>query len=208
MSDQAEAAPKHPFSRFLGRKYGIIYADPPWPIGLRRPKVKRTPSSTWGGYTDQEANYCAYNTMTVQSIKAIPVRDICADDAFLFIWTFGKFVPHAYEVAEAWGFRPSELLTWCKAPIGFGLGGAFARASEHLLYCRRGHPKVVARKNKTWFEHKRVQKHSAKPHFFRRLILEVCGDLPRIELFARPYTCAYDWDTWGNEMHPDDSAPA
>ena len=48
-----------------------------------------------------------------------------------------------------------------------------------------------------WFEHKRLR-HSEKPQMFRDLIIEVAGDLPRIELFARQKT--EGWDVWGNEI--------
>ena len=43
-----------------------------------------------------------------------------------------------------------------------------------------------------------LDKHSKKPDQFRDLIVELCGDLPRIELFARQKTPG--WDVWGNEV--------
>lgn len=39
--------------------------------------------------------------------------------------------------------------------------------------------------------------HSKKPDETRRRIVELLGDVPRIELFARQR--ADGWDTWGNE---------
>jgi N6-adenosine-specific RNA methylase IME4 len=44
-------------------------------------------------------------------------------------------------------------------------------------------------------------KHSQKPEAMRNLILEYCGDLPRIELFARRKVDG--WDCWGNEVESD-----
>ena len=42
-----------------------------------------------------------------------------------------------------------------------------------------------------------VQQHSRKPAETRDRIVELMGDLPRIELFARE--AAPGWDAWGNE---------
>ena len=41
-------------------------------------------------------------------------------------------------------------------------------------------------------------KHSEKPKFIRDKIVELFGDIPRIELFAREK--AYGWDSWGNQV--------
>lgn len=42
------------------------------------------------------------------------------------------------------------------------------------------------------------REHSRKPDQVRDNITKICGDLPRIELFARQETDG--WDCWGNEM--------
>ena len=43
-----------------------------------------------------------------------------------------------------------------------------------------------------------IEEHSKKPDEARRRIVELMGDLPRIELFARQK--ADGWDAWGNEV--------
>lgn len=43
-----------------------------------------------------------------------------------------------------------------------------------------------------------VEKHSKKPDIVRDKIVELIGDLPKIELFARQQ--AEGWDCWGNEV--------
>ena len=42
------------------------------------------------------------------------------------------------------------------------------------------------------------EEHSKKPEIVRNKIVEFCGDIPRIELFARQE--AEGWDCWGNEV--------
>ena len=46
-----------------------------------------------------------------------------------------------------------------------------------------------------------VRKHSQKPDEARDRILQLMGDLPRIELFAREKVDG--WDSWGNEVESD-----
>ena len=43
-----------------------------------------------------------------------------------------------------------------------------------------------------------IEQHSKKPNLVRDKIIELVGDLPRIELFARQ--TAPGWDSWGNEV--------
>ena len=42
-----------------------------------------------------------------------------------------------------------------------------------------------------------IQEHSKKPNIIRKKIIQLVGDLPRIELFAR--TKVHGWDVWGND---------
>jgi N6-adenosine-specific RNA methylase IME4 len=43
---------------------------------------------------------------------ALPVIDLTEPDAHLYLWTINRYVADAYDVARAWGFTPSTLLTW------------------------------------------------------------------------------------------------
>ena len=172
-----------------GKKYQIIYADPPW-------EVKAGP----GWASNGKSRELSYPTMPLEKIKKLPVPELVEKDAHLYLWTINKYIYESYEVARKWGFRPTCLLTWCKPKHGLGLGGAFVQTTEHLLFCRKGNLKTKTRVDTSWFEHKRL-KHSEKPHFFREIIEKVSGELPRIELFARTKTPG--WDVWGNEVESD-----
>jgi N6-adenosine-specific RNA methylase IME4 len=46
-----------------------------------------------------------------------------------------------------------------------------------------------------------IQKHSEKPDIIRGKIIQLLGNLPRIELFARKKMPG--WDSWGNEIISD-----
>jgi len=166
-------------------KYQVIYADPPW-------DVKAGPD--WG--SGEESKDLIYPTMDIDRIKELPVLPLAEDNAHLYIWTINKYIPETYDIARAWGFKPSCLLTWCKPPHGIGLGGTFVQTTEHLLFCRRGNLPASKRIDTTWFEYPRG-KHSAKPQEFRKLIEEVSPG-KKIELFAR--SKSEGWDVWGNEV--------
>lgn len=46
-----------------------------------------------------------------------------------------------------------------------------------------------------------IQEHSKKPAITRNKIIELVGDLPKVELFARQKI--EGWDAWGNEIESD-----
>ncbi len=176
-----------PSIAFPDKKYNIIYADPPWEV---------TAGPGWN--SNGKSRPLTYPTMSLEEIMELPVQSIAEKDSHLYLWTINKYIEQSYSVARAWGFKPSCLLTWCKPRHGLGLGGSFVQTTEHLLFCRRGTLKAKSRFPATWTEHKRL-KHSVKPNAFRQLIVQVSGDLPRIELFARQ---AVDgWDGWGDQYN-------
>ena len=43
-----------------------------------------------------------------------------------------------------------------------------------------------------------IEEHSKKPDITRDKIIDLIGDLPKIELFARKEVP--NWDSWGNEI--------
>lgn len=145
----------------------------------------------------------AYPTMTVSEIAALPVASLVERDAHLYLWVPNKYVEDAYDVARAWGFRPSTLLVWCKKTMGGGLGGTFGISTEYVLFSRRGSLAANHRVPQTWFEWKRPYdergkpKHSAKPPELQEMAESVSPG-PFLELFAREHR--EGWASWGNEV--------
>jgi N6-adenosine-specific RNA methylase IME4 len=142
-----------------------------------------------------------YPTMTVDEIKALPVNTLADDNCELYLWTTQKYLPHAFGVIEAWGFKYCQTLIWCKQPRGTGQGGVYCPTNEFLLLARIGKAPIVKRIDSTWFLTKRPHNsHSTKPEFFQDMIEQVSNP-PRIELFARRKRIG--WDVWGNEVNND-----
>jgi N6-adenosine-specific RNA methylase IME4 len=181
-------------------KYRTIVADPPWdiPFGSNRTPPKR------GGWAAEkwaraEVRDLPYPTMTTDEMCALPVSEMAEDAAHLYVWTVNRFLEDTYSIVRTWGFRPAQLLTWCKAPMGLGLGGTFTPTTEHVLFARRGVVPTIERADSTWWQWKRGA-HSAKPEAFLDLVEQVSPG-PYLELFARRQRLG--WDTWGNECRCD-----
>lgn len=176
------------------KKYNIIYADPPWNFNFQ----KRN------GLSD-EAKGRLYPTMKGQDIVDLPVSEIAADDAVLFLWVMNSELPLALDVIKGWGFTYKTVaFTWVKTTVNgkycFG-GGNWTRSNPELcLLATKGKPKRISASVRELVVSERRQ-HSRKPDEIRKDIVELCGDLPRVELFCRfPED---GWDVWGNEVDSD-----
>jgi N6-adenosine-specific RNA methylase IME4 len=179
------------------KKYRTIVADPPWKYGVWGVGSKK---SAFGKKYNEKEIPIPYETMTVEEIKALNVADLADENCELYLWTTQKYLPDAFEVLKAWGFRYCQTLTWCKTPMGNGQGGVYCPTTEFLILGRKGKMPKVKRINTTWWNVKRTNKHSKKPEFFQDLI-ETVSYPPRLEMFARRKRVG--WDIWGNELEND-----
>ena len=174
------------------KRYCIIYADPPWAL-------QSMSGTSWkkGG----EPLTKKYPLMSTNDIKELPVRDIASDSSVIFLWVTLSKLEDGLRVLEEWGFNYHAILTWDKGG-GFCLHG-FYRKTEHLLVGYKGRFLLNNKRGKympTLIQSKRTG-HSRKPAIFRDLIVELVGDVSRIELFARERVPG--WDAWGNEVESD-----
>ena len=158
-----------------------------------------------------------YSTMTVKDVQALPVPRIAAKNAVLFLWGTWPQLPVVLATMNSWGFVfKTCAFVWVKYHDPSGKrcvgGGMWTRANtEFCLLGVRGDPprrvsKAVRQLIETDEEDKLLlaprQEHSAKPPEARERMVELMGDIPRIELFARgPHIPG--WDQWGNECESD-----
>ena len=172
-------------------KYNIIYADPPWSY---RPNTNK---ERWSSADNH------YNTMTLEDIKDLPVQDLSADDCILFIWVSNPLLDKAFEVIDSWGFNYKTVgFTWAKKnkikdSWFWGMGYWTRSNAELCLIATKGSPKRESGGVHQLIS-ERIRDHSQKPEIVRDKIVELCGDLPRIELFARERCDG--WDSWGDEL--------
>jgi len=169
--------------------------------GVYTAKGGRQVDGTWWGRHRGGSVVLPYERMDVLQIGKLPVVDLSEPDAHLYLWTTNRFVEAAYAVTRAWGFRPAQLLTWCKTPMGIGFGGAFTTTTEFILFSRRGTLAHAARQDSSWWQWSRPYEnghiaHSRKPDAFQDLVEQVSPG-PYLEMFARRNRLG--WDTWGDE---------
>lgn len=84
-------------------KVRLICADPPWNFsdGLSMAKTKRGASAN-------------YNTLSLEELKNLQIKDICEEDALLVLWVPSSLLSDGLEVMEAWGFRQTQTHIWVK----------------------------------------------------------------------------------------------
>jgi len=173
------------------KKYSVILADPPWEYRVWSKK----------GAGRSAENH--YPTMNLADISALPVADLADTDCALFLWVTFPLLPDAFKVVEAWGMKyKSVAFVWAKTlrkSDGWHIGmGHYTRANAEIcLLATNGSPKRVSKSVRQLIVSP-VEEHSKKPDETRSRIVQLFGDIPRIELFARQR--ADGWDAWGNEV--------
>ena len=173
------------------KKYNVIYADPPWKY------------NTWrDGMGTAEKHY---PTMKVESIVGMQniIKNISEKDCILFLWVTFPCLLEGLKVMKEWGFKYKTCgFNWIKRnkvsdTWFFGMGH-WTRANSEL--CLIGTKGTIKRKSNKVSQiiDTHIEEHSKKPNIVRGRIVELVGDLPRIELFARQ--TSEGWDSWGNEV--------
>ncbi len=174
-------------------KYKIIYADPAWSY-----KDKALAGNRGAG--------CKYDVMSIEDIKNLPIKELADKDCILFMWVTMPKLNECFEVIKAWGFEYKTVgFTWVKLnknkPTPFMGMGRWTRANAELcLIATKGKPSRISASVHSVIQTP-IERHSKKPDEARHRILELMGNLPRIELFARDKVDG--WDCWGNEIASD-----
>ena len=163
--------PKGPFR--------VIVCDPPWRYGRESDPTHQTSSP--------------YPSMSVDEIKTLPVRKRAHKDCILWLWTTNAHLPHAFEIAAAWGFEYKTMLTWAKHKMG--TGDWLRGKTEHCLLCIRGKP-TVQLTNQTTLLEANAGEHSAKPDEFYALVEKLCPG-SKLEMYQRKPRKG--WQGWGDE---------
>ena len=171
-------------------KFGIIYADPPWHFEVW---------SEERGVEKSAQNQ--YPTLTVEEICALPVKDIVADDALLFLWITSPRLFRAPEIFAAWSPGAAWVYVthyvWDKEKIATGYWNR--NRHELLLIAKRGNvPPPLPEQLEPSVYREASTRHSAKPVHYCELIERQFPSLPKIELFRRGPSRP-GWAAWGNE---------
>ena len=164
------------------QKYATILADPPWDV-------------------QQKGHYGAinhYNLMSLERIKAMPIADLCEENAHCWLWVTAATLEHGYEVLRKWGFTPRSIFVWLKPRLGLGV--YLRNCAEFVILGTKGKAPIQFNAQMNWGFFP-LQEHSHKPEEFHKIV-ERCSPGPYLELFARRRQPG--WDIWGLEA-PDGS---
>lgn len=172
--------------------YRVIYADPPW-----RYNDKLAVSKDGGreGYGPAQAHY---PEMTLQQVCDLPVKEIVAPNAVLFLWVPVPLLEQSFAVIHAWGFQYKTCYIWDK--VKHNMGHYSSVRHEQLMLATRGSCTPDTTELLDSVVSIRRERHSEKPDWFRRMIDTLYPNGSRIELFARGKEHS-GWQRWGNECH-------
>ena len=182
------------------KKYNIIYADPAWQYGSKSAvnnKIGKTPKSLSEHY----------QTMSLQDLKNLPVKNMTKEDAACFIWVTDSHIDEALELFKSWGFKYKTIaFNWIKKTSKGNYCKNVApwtmKSSEICLFGTKGAMSKYKKSNNVESLVIAERKgHSKKPVEVSERIEELFGDIPKLEMFARDKK--QGWDAWGNEV--DDS---
>lgn len=182
----------------MSKKYQIIYCDPPWKYKLENLR---------GGANNH------YKTEDLIDIKDLNIQDISEKNCCLLMWATYPQLVEALDLGKSWGFDYKTVaFTWVKKNTKsnsnfVGMGYYTRSNAEICLLFTKGNPlKRASKAVQQIIEHK-IGKHSQKPHEARKRIVQLFGDIPRVELFAREREGMFGmdeyegWDVFGNEVN-------
>jgi N6-adenosine-specific RNA methylase IME4 len=175
-----------------GQRFGTILADPPWRFTNRTGKI-----------APEHRRLSRYGTMDLQEIKNLPVSDVAASPAHLYLWVPNALLQEGLQVMRAWGFEYKTNLVWHKVrkdggSDGRGVGFYFRNVTELVLFGVRGKGARTHSPGRTQVNllATRKREHSRKPDELYEII-EACSPGPRLEVFARGGRKG--WKPWGNQ---------
>ena len=177
----------------MDKKYQIIYADPPWEYQDK-------------ALAGNRGACCKYPVMSIAELRSLPIPSLADKDCILFLWVTMPKLNECFLLIQDWGFAYKTVaFTWIKTnknSMGFFIGmGRWTRSNAELcLLATKGKPQRLSA-SISQIVMSPIQEHSRKPAIVRQRIVELCGNLSRIELFARREVDG--WDCWGNEVESD-----
>lgn len=173
--------------------FEILYIDPPWQYNARN-----NPDTRFGGGAGGH-----YGTMTIEQIAALPIGELASENCAMFMWCTFPQIDKQMQLFKQWGFEYKTVaFTWIKTnpkngkPF-FGVGYYAKSNAEVCLLGIKGRMKPISNKVSSVIISPK-EKHSKKPDEARNRIVQLFGDRPRVELFARQNT--EGWKCLGNEL--------
>lgn len=174
-------------------KYNILLLDPPWSYD-----DKCTAGNRGADFK--------YRTMSTRDLSFLRVGDLAEDNAALFLWATGPFLPDAIKLIRCWGFQYKGVaFNWIKTnpkagSLFMGMGSYTRSNAEYVLLGMKGKLARQSASVHSVVMNSILKPHSRKPQVVRDRIVELFGNLPRVEFFARKGDEDNGWVQTGLEM--------
>jgi N6-adenosine-specific RNA methylase IME4 len=185
MNDSVDRA--WPFGGLSSSSADVISADPPWSF--------RNFSAKGHG----KGAHAHYQCMSLDDIKAMPVRALAADSAWLFLWTSAPMLDQAFDVMKAWGFTYKSRIAWRKMTVNgkvrFGPGYVVRTMHEDVLIGTIGKP--ARDKAMPSIFDGLAREHSRKPDEFYAAVERFAPAARKLDLFSRESRPG--WAKWGDQ---------
>lgn len=180
------------FGDLQRQHYSVVLIDPPW---------------RWAGGTKARPQH--YPRMTLDEIKAMPVRDLLLPEGGrVCLWMTAPLMHRMPEIAKAWRLRYSSVIPWIKLwngedgmfvyadSIARGTGLEVMGNAEYCVILKAGRPHSIKGRPFPGVLIEPRREHSRKPP---RLHSEIEARIPGpyCEIFAREHRSG--WHAWGNE---------
>jgi N6-adenosine-specific RNA methylase IME4 len=197
-----------PFKRLQNMQRGDELRSEPPPVPMNGPYRTLVIDFPWpadlDGDRDAETRgYYPYRTMTMDAICDYAAREIApilhAEGAAVWVWITNFHLVNGCHVPvlKALGLTGSTMLTWCKPEIG--QGQRMRGATEHAILAVRGDVPALGSDQRTWFEAKGGDAHSAKPREFFEIVEKITPASRYAYLFA-PGEVPANWDGHGDRI--------
>jgi len=194
----ARVFPDGPFIGLPTGHFTVAYVDPPWSY------------QTWSHRGQGKGASQHYEVQPAEWLEMLPIAQLMAADAAMFLWVPQPFIPDAVQILKCWGFNYRTVaFYWIKMPARWtpesgrirprlGLGYHTRSGAEQCWLAMRGRGYKRQCQGVEQVIHAPLRAHSQKPDEIIERIERLVGDVPRIELFARAHRPG--WTVWGDEV--------
>lgn len=193
--------------------FPIVYPDPNWEYNQRCVHS----DTKFGGGANNHYKTDGLTEMSSWRDQFLAMRP---EKGVMLMWVTGPHIETAPKLMRAWGYTPIKpIFYWVKTYPGgpniFVGPGSYTESNVEFILLGQASmkPKRIMTPANSGAGGRRVQEvvyaphprdddgkiiHSKKPEIFRKLIVEMFGDLPRVEVFARER--APGWHAIGDQL--------
>lgn len=176
-----------------GKKYDLIYADPPWKQAKSNARKCRP----------NQGKSLDYETMNMDEISSVHKQaiNLCNPKHNIFIWGIDKFLPETEKMMIELGYTLHARFIWDKEN---GIAPAFTVRYSHeylLWFYKKGKMLMPCKEQRgkyTTVLREPATKHSKKPQCAYEMLESMFTNAAKLEMFAR--NTRNGWDCWGNEV--------